>query len=357
MNLLVLLGQTSSGKSQMAVDLALKLNKTNQIVWIVNCDSRQVYKGLNLGTGKVEGGWQNDIYFYKEVPHYLIDYVDPQATYSLNQYLQDFKNLFLKDKPGWVILTGGTGLFAKAIIEQFEDYQVELSQNDKIKYEQQKTILNHLSLSDLQYQYLRIIADYQVSQESKNMLKILALKTLELSKNSRSQTQKILEKMHGLESDRFEKIKILNNSDFFNSRRLVNFLLRNYAKDLTTSSKNIVRQPFPEFEKTLSCAIQIEKVQLKENIVKRINQRIEEGLLEEIQNFYKLLGSKKLLELGLEYRLGYYFLIGALSSDEFKKKLLQENLKLAKRQLTWLNKQNLNWVQSLEELEHQTQNG
>lgn len=143
MELILLLGCTSSGKSDMAVELAKKLN--NSI--IVSCDSRQVYKELNLLSGKVEGSIINDIYEYKGIKHYLIDIVSLDVEYNLDQYIKDYIQLIKTLKNvDYVILTGGTGLYARAIYDQYqltnkvenddlqlqslEELQLQLDKND-----------------------------------------------------------------------------------------------------------------------------------------------------------------------------------------------------------------------------------
>ena len=79
--ILVIVGPTASGKSELAVLLAKKFNGE-----IISCDSRQIYRGLNLGTGKVPGKWQNKagkkIFVYKGVMHHCIDCVNPARQYS-----------------------------------------------------------------------------------------------------------------------------------------------------------------------------------------------------------------------------------------------------------------------------------
>jgi tRNA dimethylallyltransferase len=144
MELILLLGCTSSGKSDMAVELANKLPKSV----IVSCDSRQVYKGLDLLSGKVEGKitksnyFIHDCYLYSGIEHFLIDVVDLDIEFNLDRYINDFIYLInnLNDVD-YVILTGGTGLYARAI---FDQYQL----NTKI----QNPELNELSLKQLQSQ-------------------------------------------------------------------------------------------------------------------------------------------------------------------------------------------------------------
>jgi tRNA dimethylallyltransferase len=134
MNLITILGPTSSGKSEMAVEVAKYLKSKNCSVVIVSCDSRQVYKELNLLSGKIEGntiesGNQN-IYVYKDIYHYLIDITGLDKVYNLNEYINDYITLInnLKDIQ-YIILTGGTGLYARSVLQ---NYQLQLLQNKEV---------------------------------------------------------------------------------------------------------------------------------------------------------------------------------------------------------------------------------
>jgi tRNA dimethylallyltransferase len=119
MELILLLGCTSSGKTDMAVELAKKLK--NAV--IVSCDSRQVYKGLDLLSGKAEGKIINDHFVYSGITHYLIDVVDLDVYFNLNSYIEDYIKIINSLKNiDYVIVTGGTGLYARAI---YEEYQLE----------------------------------------------------------------------------------------------------------------------------------------------------------------------------------------------------------------------------------------
>ncbi len=301
MVLLILLGQTCSGKSQLAVDLAKYLGNS----WIVNCDSRQVYKNLNIGTAKVKGVWQNlpnlgKIFVYQDIPHFLIDYVDPKDKYSLNQFLTDWCHLFRQysnQLPDFVILTGGTGLFAKAISQQYQLEQI----------------------------------DPKYSSEY-NTLK------LNLTQQSLPTLQKLVEKIPNLTQ--------LNSSDKLNPRRLVNRLLRYYATAYGWFSQ--VKLDYPTFSKIWQFAIKVDQTILKTRIFKRLKERLNEGLISEILNLN--LDDQRLWDLGLEYRIGSLYLKGWLNEAELLQKLYQENWQYAKRQLTWLKKQPVIWIQDVNEI-------
>ncbi len=299
MKLIVLLGQTCSGKSQLAVDLAKNLGSA----WIVNCDSRQIYKRLNIGTAKVPGVWTNlekyGKYFeYQEVPHFLIDFVDPQIQYTLVDYLRDWVQLFKEHEqnlPDFVILTGGTGLFAKAILEEYQPSWVKPEKDSELK--ELKSSLSKLGVSELQ----------------------------SIIKNSAN----------------------INKSDWQNPRRLINKILAQEAQEKGWTKKS--KKQYPNFEQKLFFAIQIDQGILQERIYKRLVQRINQGLLEEVKNLQDL-GTSRLLELGLEYRLTQLLFLGQLNESEWKEKMYQENIRYAKRQMTWLKKETPEWLSGCEEI-------
>ena len=112
-DLIVILGPTASGKTQLAVQLANKLNGE-----IISADSRQVYRGMDIGTGK-------DLNEYningKKIPYHLIDIMDPKKEYSVFQFQKDFQVEFIniQKRERIPILCGGTGLYIKAILMNF----------------------------------------------------------------------------------------------------------------------------------------------------------------------------------------------------------------------------------------------
>jgi len=115
MNLLVILGPTASGKTQLAVQAARHLNGE-----ILSADSRQVYRGLDIGSGK-------DLAEYGATPYHLIDILDPGCAFSLFDFVQEFKNVFDKvaSRGRLPILAGGTGLYLDAVLRGYELVKVE----------------------------------------------------------------------------------------------------------------------------------------------------------------------------------------------------------------------------------------
>ena len=113
-DLLVILGPTATGKTKFAVKLADKLDGE-----IISADSRQVYRGMDIGTGK-------DLCEYeiggKIIPYHLIDITDPMEEYNVAEFQKDFQRVFLdiNDRKKKPILCGGTGLYLKAVLMNFQ---------------------------------------------------------------------------------------------------------------------------------------------------------------------------------------------------------------------------------------------
>jgi tRNA dimethylallyltransferase len=289
MKLIAILGQTSCGKSDLAVRLAHKIPNS----CIVSCDSRQVYKGLDAGTGKVEGQWQGDKYFFEGVEHFFVDFVRPAQSYGIIDYIQDFTKLIPKIRRIYqtVILTGGTGFWAKSILEKAD-------------------------LGVIKSECIYDFEEYKIGLSNKNKFEL----------------QQITKKTN------------LNESDFQNPRRLVSYLVRKKA----INENWLEKIDYPEFESTKVFAIKIEQEDLKLKIANRLESRLKQGIILETQAILPL-GKDRIWQLGLEYRLTWCYLHGLMTLIEFEEKLVRENLQYAKRQLTWLKKQqNIIWKTSTE---------
>ncbi len=312
MKLITILGQTCSGKTQMSLDLFRHFQKLGKSCCVVNCDSRQIYKSLDYGTAKVDGVWKNNVYYVEgDIPHYLIDYVEPRVQYNLSNYLNDFCDLFNPKgnpqatidpfkkgmKPDYVILVGGTGLYAKAINEEMD-----------------------LGLVKKQFQ-----TEYDSLKKELNKLDLAVLQNNVVEKNLN-----------------------LNESDFVNKIRLVSNLLR-FESTVQGWLENI---NYPKFTQKYYCAIEIpDQQELQIKIKNRIKLRINQGLISETKELILELGKKRVDELGLEYRLTRRFLDLEITESEWVEQLGNENWQYAKRQLTWIRREkNIIWVQTLDDL-------
>ena len=111
--LIAVVGPTASGKSELAVKIARQYNGE-----IISADSRQIYRGLDIGTAKVPGAWKGGVFSYKKIPHYCIDFISPKKTYGVAEY-QTCANTAIRavaQRGKIPILVGGTGLWIDAVV-------------------------------------------------------------------------------------------------------------------------------------------------------------------------------------------------------------------------------------------------
>jgi len=282
--IIVILGPTASGKSDLAIKLAQKFNGE-----IISADSRQVYKGLDIGSGKIK---KEEM---KEIPHYLLDVASPKRRFSVSKYqklsLKAIEKIFKKNKIP--IICGGSGFYVQSIIDGLKIPEVK--------------------------------PNYKLRKE--------------LSKKTPDELYEMLKK---LDKDRAESI------DRKNSRRLIRAI--EIAIELKKVSK-LEKNPLPY--PVLILGIKKEKEELKKLIKKRLLKRLDEGMIDEVKNLYKnKVSFKKLEEFGLEYRYIAFYLQGKMTYDEMVKSLQKEIEHYAKRQMTWFKKDNrIIWIKNYKEAE------
>ena len=272
---IVIAGPTATGKTVLAVEVAHALGSE-----IFSIDSRQVYRGLDLGTGK-------DLEEYRRVeppvPYHLIDNVDPSEVYSLFRFqadcyaaLEDFRKRRGKETPP--ILAGGTGLYLEAVLKRYDIAEVP----------EDAELRENLSQRDLE-----------------------DLKT-ELRERS---------------PELYARVDVLNK------RRVVRAL----EIALRAPAEEIPRSRLPEWTlKPLVFVTRWERPVLRERIAKRLEARLAAGLVEEVRRLREQgLSWERLDDLGMEYREVAAFLRGEKTLEKMSADLLLEIHLLAKRQETW----------------------
>ena len=295
-HLISILGQTATGKSTLATQLAKYLINRGKTAILVNCDSRQIYKGLDLGAGKEAGFWATDsqtgleAYISQGVANYLIDFVELEWYYNLSNYIEAWVDLF--QNPAitaldYVILVGGTGLWAKAVIEELDLPQIK--PENRQSFDALKAELDKLPLLDLQDKLTPSTAES------------------------------------------------LSRSEINNPRRLVNYLAKQQAEQ--KNWYQTTNYQYPVFESKQTFWLQIDETTLRENIQKRITSRIDSGMLEEIKSVYRQYGGKRLSDLGLEYGLGVKMIEQNWTNQKYTEELASQTWQYARRQRIWLQKQ------------------
>jgi tRNA dimethylallyltransferase len=267
-NLLVLLGATASGKTQVGVRIARALNGE-----IISADSRQVYRGMDLGTGK-------DLKEYGEVPYHLIDIVDPGYEFSVFEFQHRFVSAFLdiQGRGKLPILVGGTGLYLEAVLKGYR--LVEVPPNPELRSE-----LEPLSLEEL--------ADH--------------LKAIHPS-------------LH-------------NTTDLRHRERIIR------AIEIAQFNADPMKQPFLPDLSPIVFGIRWPREVLCQRITRRLRERINQGMMEEIKRLHKAGVSFEKLEFyGLEYRYGAMYLRGLITRNDLFQKLNSAIHQFAKRQETWFRR-------------------
>jgi tRNA dimethylallyltransferase len=268
--IIVILGQTSTGKSDFAVQIAKLVGGE-----IISADSRQVYKGLDLGTGKITKKEMRGI------PHHLLDVANPKKVFTVSDYkkLTDKKINEIIKRGNVPIICGGTGFYIDAIVSG--QIFPEVPPNKKLRAELYR--LNPIGLV------------------------------------------RYLEKLDP------ERAKTIDKD---NPVRLIRAI--EIAQAL--GSVPLLRQGLKSFD-VLKIGLTLPDESLKERIYKRILTRIKKGMIKEVENLHGGgLSWKRMGELGLEYRYISEFLQNKLNKEMMIEKLNQETWAYAKRQKTWFKR-------------------
>ena len=290
--IIVILGQTSTGKSDFAVDIAKEIHGE-----IISADSRQVYKGMDLGTGKIT---KKEM---RGVPHYLLDVTSPSKIFSVSDFkkLADKKIEEIIKHKNIPIICGGTGFYIDTVIDG--NIFPEVEPNHKLRKE-----LASLSLLEL-CEILGKLDPQRIKTVDKNN-KVRIIRAIEIAKALGS----------------VPKIKT----------------------QIGTLSAMAESVPISKFE-TLKIGLTVPDELLKERIMTRLLSRIKKGMIKEIQNLHDNgISWKRMENLGLEYRYVSFYLQGKLSKEEMIQKLYTEIWHFAKRQKTWFKRdKNTIWINPL----------
>jgi tRNA dimethylallyltransferase len=293
--IIVIMGPTASGKSAAAILLAKKLNGA-----IVSADSRQVFLDMDLGTGKVVKDPNCNEFHSEGVRHYLINIADPKDEFNVSHFKKAAQvsiNEILKENK-LPIICGGTGFWIRALIDNVNLPEVK---PDKKLREQ----LSKLSAAEL-FSKLEKLDPERAKDIDKNN-KVRLIRAIEITKA-------------------IGKVPVLKKQE-------------------------------SKFE-VLKLALSVDKEILDAKIKKRLEERLAQGMILEVQNLNnKGLSWKKLEAFGLEYRWIARYLQDKISLDGMKEKLFFEIVHYAKRQLTWLRKEkDLIWCKNYDEIERQAEN-
>ena len=284
-DLIAILGPTASGKTSFAATLAYELDTE-----IISADSRQIYREMDLGTGK-------DLADYtvngKQIPYHLIDIAEPGYKYNVFEYQRDFLNAYqsIKQKGRLPVLCGGTGLYLESVLKGYQ--LIPVPENPELRTR-------------------------------------LAGKTLEEL------------------TDILSNYKTLHNStDVDTAKRAIRAIeIEEYY-----ATHDLSAREFPSIN-SLIIGVDIDRELRREKITKRLRQRLDEGMVEEIRRLLnKGIQPEDLIYYGLEYKYLTLYVTGEISFEEMFKQLEIAIHQFAKRQMTWFRGMErkgfkIHWIQA-----------
>jgi len=282
-NLLVILGPTATGKTQLAVQLAHKLGGE-----IISADSRQVYRGMDIGTGK-------DLNEYNckgiSIPYHLIDIVAPIEEYNVAQFQRDFQRVYsdIKERKKLPILCGGTGFYIKAVLM---DFQLPKTEPDK----QLRQKLENWELEDLINELETISPGASVNTPVDTKRRVIRAIEVAKSRGREKETGK-----RGAENSNLQDTTVIG--------------------------------------------IEYPREVIRERITKRLHSRLNSGMIEEVEAL--LIGGvthHRLDTLGLEYRFISRFLKGDYSKEKMTGLLNTAIHQFAKKQMTFFRNMENNGI-------------
>ncbi len=270
LDLIAIIGPTASGKTTLAVALADKLNTE-----IISADSRQLYRGMDIGTGK-------DLSEYtinnKTIPYHLIDICPAGYKYNLFEYVRDFNAVYadMIARGKQPLLCGGTGLYVETILKGYSLPPVP--ENKALRESLQSKTINELADILRKYKTLHNTTDIDTCKR--------AIRAIEIAEYYSHQEPQLLE-------------------------------------------------PKP-MKNALIIGVDIDRELRRSKITKRLHQRLQEGMIDEVRNLIDSgLDPESLIYYGLEYKFLTEYIIGRTSYEEMVERLEIAIHQFAKRQMTW----------------------
>ena len=268
-DLITVLGPTASGKTRFAVQLADRLGAE-----IISGDSRQVYRRMDLGTGKDLGDYRIGD---RSVPYHLIDIVEPGTKYNVFEYQRDFLEAYndIRRRGRKAVLCGGTGLYIESVLRAYRLSPVP--QNPELRERLADKSLEELTALLATYKSLHNTTDVDTAQR--------AIRAIEIEEYYR-QTP-------------------------------------------------LDRRPFPKIE-SLTLGVDVSREVRRERISQRLRKRLDEGMCGEVERLLaEGIKPEDLIYYGLEYKYVTLYVTGQITFDEMAQQLEIAIHQFAKRQMTW----------------------
>ena len=271
-DLITITGPTASGKTCFAAQLAYKMNGE-----IISADSRQVYREMNVGTGK---DYDDYIVNGQPIPYHLIDIRNPGYKYNVYEFQKDFLQAYneIKSRNKMPFLVGGTGMYIEAVTKAYNLKSVPINA------------------------FLRE-----------------GLKEMDLD-----ELVKMLRKT---------RPDLHNTTDTENKKRTIRAIeIARYYEE-----HDVDESPFQKIN-TVILGVKYDRDSRRKRISERLKARLESGMIEEVQNLLRYVKAEDLIFYGLEYKFITQYLIGELSKEEMTQRLEIAIHQFAKRQMTWFRK-------------------
>lgn len=328
LKMVVIVGPTASGKSELAVRLAKKIGGE-----IISADSRQVYRGLNIGTAKIDGKWQPEpqetrfgtrkVFLYKSIPHHCIDFVSPKRIFTVAEFKECATRAInhIANQGKIPILVGGTGFWVESVAYDLK--LPEVPPNPKLRRRLQKKrpaeLFNLLKKLD---------PERAKTVEPHNPRRLI--RAIEIAKR--------LGKVPKLKPDKFMK------SDFLNLWIGLNPPKEVLRKNVERRAKKMIRGVDSKLGSGGN------KLGFEQNIVTETEKLLRQGV-----------SKKRIKEFGFEYSAALDYIVKTatnksrkatvIAKKELYKKIVQRSMKYARKQLAWFRRNpNIQWIENGNEL-------
>ena len=293
--MITILGPTASGKTDIAAHLAAELSAE-----IISADSRQVYRRMDIGTGKDLADYVVD---GKPVPYHLIDIVEPGTKYNLFEYQRNFLEAYddIRSRGKNVILCGGTGLYIESVLKGYR--LIPVPENKELRHE----------------------------LEGKSLLELTSI---------------------------LERLKAENNSNMHNSTDVdtTKRAIRAIEIEMAYKEAPVEERTFPKIDNVI-IGVGIDRDLRRRKITRRLDQRLKDGMVDEVKSLLDSgIPADDLIYYGLEYKFVTEYILGKTTFEEMHRSLEIAIHQFAKRQMTWFRGMErrgftIHWIDAADSME------
>ena len=293
--MITILGPTASGKTDIAAHLAAELSAE-----IISADSRQVYRRMDIGTGKDLADYFVD---GKRVPYHLIDIVEPGTKYNLFEYQRDFLEAYndIRSRGKNVILCGGTGLYIESVLKGYR--LIPVPENKELRHK----------------------------LEGKSLLELTSI---------------------------LERLKAENNSNMHNSTDVDTSkrAIRAIEIEMAYKEAHVEERTFPKIDNVI-IGVGIDRDLRRMKITRRLDQRLHDGMVDEVKSLLDSgIPADDLIYYGLEYKYVTEYILGKSTFEEMHRSLEIAIHQFAKRQMTWFRGMErrgftIHWIDAADSME------